>query len=177
MNDLSRLADIAEIIGAAIVVVGVFFALMQMRHLRQQRRELAAIELFRFFGSPQFSQAYREVLRLPDGLSIKQMREHSPEAENCAMIISTTMENIGVMMYQRIVPSAVVENLMGDSAILLWRKLEAWALEVRGDLDNPLAFEWFQWLAEILETLQASDRAPAYEAYKDWKPSRLTQEI
>ena len=107
MNDLSRLADMAEIIGAAVVVGGIFFALVQMRNLRQQRRELAAIELFRFFGSPQFSHAYREILRLPEGLGIKELREHAPEAESCAMIISTTMENIGVMMYQRIVPSVV----------------------------------------------------------------------
>lgn len=177
MNDLSRLADMAEILGAAVVVGGIFFALMQMRHLRQQRRELAAIELFRFFGSPQFSKAYREVLRLPDGLSMREIREHSAEAENCAMIIGTTMENIGVMMYQRIVPSAVVENLLGDSAIVLWRKLEIWATEIRTDLDNPHAFEWFQWLAEILDDLRNPNQPPAYEAHKDWKPSRLTQEI
>ncbi len=177
MNDLSRLADMAEIIGAAVVVGGIFFAVMQMRHLRQQRRELAAIELFRFFGSPQFSQAYREVLRLPDGLGIRELRAHSPEAEDCAMIIGTTMENIGVMMYQRIVPSAVVENLMGDSTIVLWRKLEVWATEIRSDFENPHAFEWFQWLAEILEVLRGDEQVPAYEAHRDWKPTRLTQEI
>ncbi len=57
MDDLSRLANMAEIIGAAVVIGGIFFAIVQMRQLRQQRRELAAIELFRFFGSPQFSRA------------------------------------------------------------------------------------------------------------------------
>lgn len=177
MDDLSRLADMAEIIGAAVVIGGIFFAVVQMRQLRQQRRELAAIELFRFFGSPQFSKAYREVLRLPDGLDMAGLRAHSPDAENCAMIISTTMENIGVMMFQRIVPSVVVENLMGDSAVLLWKKLHKWVAEVRIDLDNPGAFEWFQWLAEILETLQDSDQVPAYEAHKNWKPSGLTPDI
>lgn len=177
MDDLSRLADMAEIVGAAVVVVGIFFAVVQMRHLRQQRRELAAIELFRFFGSPQFSKAYREVLRLPDGLDVAGIRAHSPEAENCAMIISTTMENIGVMMYQRIVPSAVVKNLMGDIAILLWRKLEIWITEMRADIGNPSTFEWFQWLSEILETLQDTDQPPAYEVHKNWKPLSLTQEL
>ena len=113
MDDLSRLADMAEILGAAVVIGGIFFALVQMRQLRQQRRELAAIELFRFFGSPQFSRAYREVLRMPDGLNLDAMRKHSPDAENCAMTIATTMENIGVMMHQRIVPSAVVASLVG----------------------------------------------------------------
>ena len=177
MDDLSRLANMAEIIGAAVVIGGLFFAIIQMRQLRQQRREMAAIELFRFFGSPQFSQAYREVLRLPDGLDMAGLRAHSPEAENCAMIISTTMENIGVMMFQRIVPSVVVENLMGNSAVLLWGKLHNWVAEIRVDLGNPGAFEWFQWLAEILESMQSDHPVPAHEAHKDWKPAGITPEI
>ena len=177
MDDLSRLANMAEIIGAAVVIGGIFFAIIQMRQLRQQRRELAAIELFRFFGSPQFSRAYREVLRMPDGLDVEAMRAHSDKAENCAMAIITTMENIGVMMYQRIVPSVLVKNLMGSSTKLLWRKLEVYIKGIRGELDNPAAFEWFQWLAETLETLQDSNQPPAYEAHKDWKPTGLTPEI
>jgi len=177
MSELSRLADMAEIVGAAVVVGGIFFALMQMRQLRQQRREMAAIELFRFFGSPQFAHAYLQVMRLPDELSVQELRRQSPEAEDQAMIIGTTMENIGVMMYQRIVPSAVVINLMGNSAILLWRKLATWVGEIRVDLDNPGAFEWFQWLAETLERLQEPTNPPAYEACRNWKPSGGTQDF
>jgi hypothetical protein len=177
MDDLSRLADMAEILGAAVVIGGIFFALVQMRQLRQQRRELAAIELFRFFGSPQFSRAYREVLRMPDGMDMETLRAHAPDAENCAMTIATTMENIGVMMYQRIVPSAVVANLMGSSAIHLWEKLANWVDEMRVDLDNPGAFEWFQWLAETLEEMQDPDQPPAYEAHRNWKPTSLTPGI
>jgi len=105
------------------------------------------------------------------------MRTYSETAENCAMTISTTMESIGVMMYQRIVPSVLVKNLMGSSAVLLWRKLEVYINGIRNDLDNPAAFEWFQWLAETLETLQDGDQPPAYEAHKDWKPTGLTPEI
>ena len=177
MDDLSRLADMAEIIGAAVVIGGIFFALLQMRQIRQQRRELAAIELFRFFGSPQFAEAYRKILRLPEGLSTAEMRAMSPDIEDCAMIIGTTMENIGVMMHQRIVPSVIVKNLMGASAVLLWRRLERWADDMRGELGNPGAFEWFQWLAERLEELDDIENDPAYIAHKDWKPSRLTHEI
>jgi hypothetical protein len=60
---------------------------------------------------------------------------------------------------------------------VLWRKLEVWAKEVRVDFENPHAFEWFQWLAEILESLRGDSPTPAYEAHKDWKPTRLTQEL
>mgnify|MGYP006200014043 CR=1 FL=1 len=118
MNDLSMLANIAEILGAFIVIGGLLFAVLQTRQFRQQRRELAAIELLRFFGSPRFSEAYRAILHMPDGMSAADIRSERPDLENAATLISTTMENIGVMTFQRIVPFMVVNNLVGWSAVV-----------------------------------------------------------
>ena len=130
MTDLSRLANMAEIFSAVVVIGGIIFAVIQMRQTRQQRRERAAIELFRSFGSPAFNDAYRTVLHYPDGLTAKQLQQEYPDCEQCAMLICTTMENVGVMMYQRIVPSAVVNNLIGSSTVILWRKLEFWVKDL-----------------------------------------------
>lgn len=177
MSDLTRLANIAEIIGALIVIGGLFFAILQMRQIRQQRRELAALELFRFFGSPNFAEAYQAILRLPDGLSADEIRKSGSKVQEAAMLISTTMENIGVMTYQRIVPYSIVTNLIGVSTIVLWRKLEHWAKALREELNNDAAFEWFQWLAERLEQHDSPGGGPAYRAHRDWQPSNVTQEF
>jgi len=167
----------AEIFSAIVVVGGIIFAVIQMRQTRQQRRELAAIELLRSFSSPAFADAYRNVLHYPDGLNTKQLKDKFPDSEQCAMMICTTMESVGVMMYQRIVPSAVVNNLIGSSTIILWRKLEIWVQDLRGELDSPFAFEWFQWLAMTLGDLQDDSDLPAYEAYTEWQPLNLSSEI
>jgi len=177
MTDLSRLANMAEILSAMIVVGGIVFAVMQMRQTRQQRRELAAIELFRSFGSPAFAAAYRNVLHYPDGLSTHELRKKYPDGDNSAMLISTTMESIGVMMYQRIVPTAVVSSLIGTSAVILWRKLEVWTNDLRDEIGDPNAFEWFQWLAIKLDELHDDQALPAYEAHADWQPPNLSSEI
>jgi hypothetical protein len=177
MTDLSRLANMAEILSATIVVGGIIFAVIQMRQTRQQRRELAAIELFRSISSPAFNTAYRNVLHYPDGLDIEQLKREYPDGEECAMLICTTMESIGVMMYHRIVPSAVVNNLIGSSTAILWRKLEFWVKDLRTELDNPFAFEWFQWLAIKLDDLQDDSDTPAYKSQTDWTPSNLSSEI
>ena len=177
MTDLSRLANMAEILGAIVVIGGVVFAIIQMRSLRQQRREMAAIELFRSFGNANFNKAYETILALPEGLSRSELNSRAPGVSSCAMLICTTMENIGVMTYQRIVPFQVVHNLMGSSAILLWKRLENWVGELREDLGNAEAFEWFQWLAEKLDEHNQSGSGPAYEANKDWQPSSLSSEI
>ena len=170
MTDLSRLADMAEILGALIVVGGIVFAILQMQQIRQQRRELAAIELFRSFGSPAFSDAYRRVLQLPDGLSAAEIREQCAECEDAAMLISTTMENIGVMVFHRIVPSVVVYDLVGSSTVILHGKLERWIGDLRTELESPWLFEWFEWLAKMLNDLPGPEQLPAYEAHRDWKP-------
>jgi hypothetical protein len=177
MQDLSFIANMAEILGVIIVIGGLLFAMLQTRQFRQQRREMAAIELFRFFGSPRFADAYGTILRMPEGMSAVEIRNAQPELEQSAMLIGTTMENIGVMTYQRIVPFMVVNNLVGSSAVILWRKLEKWVGALREEMGEPYAFEWFQWLAERLADDHGDDPRPAYEAHKDWKPARLTPEL
>lgn len=176
MTELSMLANMAEILSVIIVVGGLYFAVLQMRQIRQQRRELAAIELFRFFANPRFTEAYRTVLHMPDGMSAEDIRTKQAKIEDAAMLISTTMENIGVMTFQRIVPFRVVSNLVGTSVVVLWRKLENWACGLREELDTPNAFEWFQWLAERLEQYEQQDVTAAYEAFKTWAPRRLPHE-
>ena len=177
MNELDRLANIAEIIGVIIVVGGLFFAVLQMRQIRQQRRELAAIELFRFFGNPQFTNAYKRILRMPDGLGADDIRGEDTGLEDAAVLISATMENIGVMTYQRIVPFLVVNNLIGQSVPILWHKLERWAVTLREEQNSDSAFEWFQWLAERLEEYQPEDSAPAYISKRTWVPAHLKRKL
>jgi hypothetical protein len=177
MTDLTRLANIAEIIGVTIVIGGLYFAMLQMRQIRRQRRELAAIELFRSFGSPQFSAAFRAVLSLPEGLSMAEIKARYPGREDAAMLISTTMENIGVMTFQRIIPFLVVNNLVGASTIVLWRKLARWAEDYRDEHGEPKLFEWFQWLAEKLDDCKTCGQTPAYEAYRAWQPRNMTNKV
>ncbi len=176
MTELSMFANVAEILGVLIVIGGLYFAVLQMRQIRQQRRELAAIELFRFFASPRFTEAYKIILHLPDGMSAEDIRTKKAKIEDAAMLISTTMENIGVMTFQRIVPFLVVSNLVGTSVMVLWRKLENWTMGLREELDSPDAFEWFQWLAERLKEYEPENAKPAYEEFKTWAPRRLTQQ-
>ena len=45
-SNLSTLADVAEILGALVVIGGVAFALIQIHQFRRQRLEVASIELW-----------------------------------------------------------------------------------------------------------------------------------
>lgn len=175
MESLAVLANIAEIVGVIIVIGGLFFAILQLRQFRQQQRELAAIELFRFYGNPSFTEAFNRVMHMTDKTTAEEMRRGKDGLEDAAMLISSTMENIGVMTHQRIVPFTVVNHLIGASVLILWNKLKPWIDTVRQETDNDYMFEWFQWLADRLNEYEDSNQRPAYEAFSDWLPRHMSK--
>ena len=167
-QNLDSLANLAEILGAVFVIGGVVFAVIQIRQFRRQRLEVAAIELVRSFQSPEFTRAFTLLLGLPNGLSAAELRQR--EAEVDVMLISITMESIGTMVYRRILPLGMVEELMGGVVELLWAKLENWVRDLREEQQQPELHEWFQWLAERLKQRTVTDQnSPAYLKHRDWK--------
>lgn len=171
MTDLATLANVAELIGAAVVVGGVAFAIVEIRNFQRQRLEAAAMELMRAWQSPDFTRAFTVIQALPDDRSAAELRAHGAGAESQAMVIGNTFESIGVMAYRRIVPLVIVNELMGGAVVYLWRKLERWTLESRAEQSRDNIYEWFQWLAERLQELPDFGTAPpAHVARRDWKP-------
>lgn len=171
MSNLTTLANLAEILGAVVVVGGVVFAVIQIRLFRRQRLETAAIEVLRTWQSPEFTRAFCVVQQLPDGVSTAKLRAHSPECESLAMIIGNTFESFGVMVYRRIVPLALVDELLGGAVVLLWRKLAKWVVDSRKEQSRETVYEWFQWLAERLQEQPGfDDLEGAHVKHRDWTP-------
>ena len=170
MADLSSLANLAEIFGAFVVVGGLGFAVIQMQHYRQQRRETAAIELLRSFQNPEFSRSLRAVLTLPKGVRKNELKECSDGDKNAIMVVVLTFESIGVMVFRGIVPLEMVNELLGGVCVESWTRLNQYMQDSRADSDRKTMGEWFQWLAERLDERHTRDgRPPAYEQYRHWQ--------
>ena len=169
--ELQTLANLAEIFGALLVITGVFFGLMEVRHYRQQRQETASMEIMRAFQSHDFTRALRLVMDYEQ--ECQQCSEESmpQELQDAAMLVSTTLEAVGLMIFQRIVPFRLVQQLMGGTIQASWRVLRPHTEWYREKLSRPSIHEWFQWLAERLnEHPEYNDEEGAYSKYGDWKP-------
>ena len=169
--ELQTLANIAEIFGALLVITGVFFGLIEVRHYRQQRQETASMEIMRAFQSHDFTRALRLVMDYEQ--ECQQCSEESmpQELQDAAMLVSTTLEAVGLMIFQRIVPFRLVQQLMGGTIQASWRVLRPHTEWYREKLSRPSIHEWFQWLAERLnEYPEYNDEEGAYSKYGDWKP-------
>ena len=171
MKELTTIANLAEIIGTIIVIGGIAFAIMQIRIFSRQRLEAAAIEVIRSWQSPEFTRASNKIQQLPDGISSAELRVHSSDCEIMAMLIGNTFESFGVMVYRRIVPLALINELVGGATVQLWRKLAVWVEETRKERSHEFFYEWFQWLAERLQEQPNFNMLEgAYLKYRKWTP-------
>lgn len=174
MTDLETLANLAEVFGALTIIGGLLFAVIQVRQYRQQLRETATLELMNRFQTPEFAQAFRTLRSLPDDVPSSKLNADNPETEAAAMFVCSVYETVGVLVFRRILPFQVVEDLTGGAIALCWRKLRTWIQEIRVETSNDQVFEWFQWLAERCAEQQQieSKSLPAYRAHQNWRLPR-----
>jgi hypothetical protein len=167
--DLATIVDVSQIVAALTVVGGTLFAVLQVREMKQQRQEAAAMDLLRAFMGPEFADAMATVTGLPDGLTSEGLRRAGPDAEKAATLMCTTFEAMGVLVHRRIAPLSLVQDIAGGIIPVMWRRLEPWLTELRVEQGNPSDSEWFQWLAEQLDR-RKTEKQPAYLRHKDWQP-------
>ena len=169
--DLATLADLAEVIGAAVVVGGIAFGVIQLQQLRLQRRTHAALEVARTFQDAEFARALRMVLSLPCDLDAKGLREMGKDYEDAAMLVSLTVESVGLMVHRRMVSLHMVWELMGGVLLGAWCRLEGWTRETRTETGRDKFNEWMQWLAEQMERHRVGRNAePVFLRYANWVP-------
>ena len=169
--DLQDLANIAQAVGAATVVIGGLFALFQFNEYKRQRHDAAAAEVMHAFIGPDLMRALTVLRVMPDAVSAERLREGGFEAEYSAVVVCMTFEVLGVLVYKRIAPFPLVVELAGGIIVVMWRKLGPWLEQVRVEQQQPSWAEWFEWLAKQCAQYKDEER-PAYRKYADWTPKR-----
>ncbi len=134
---------------------------------------MAAIQLASSLENPEFARALRLVLSLPDGVSTSQLKAMDPKYEDAAMLVSLTLESVGIMVHRRITSLEMVWELMGGVVLATWEKLHVWAGEHRAAQGRDKFDEWIQWLCDQMRRHMV-ETEPAHLLYQDWKPKRLS---
>jgi hypothetical protein len=167
--NIETISNISQLIGTATIVGGTIFGLIQLYELKKQRRNAVAGELMRTFMSADLASGITTIRGLPDGVSADQLRSAGPEAERAAVLICTTFETMGLLVFQRIAPFGLVVELAGGIIVVMWRKLGPWLNQIRLEQSQPSWAEWFQWLAQQCAR-HKSHSAPAYATDVNWIP-------
>ena len=161
--------DFIKIAAAAALIGGTAFGLMQLKEFTRHRRDIAAGDLMHSFMGTDFTNAMTIIMGLPDDLSAEALRRAGPDVEKAAVLVETTFETVGLLVFERITPFSLVLDLAGGTIILMWRKLRPWLVDLRAETSNPYDGEWFQWLAEQCARRKTA-KEPAHIGRRDWEP-------
>jgi hypothetical protein len=112
------------------------------------------------------------VQAIPEGATAAKI-ETDPRVLEAAQSIGIILEGLGYAVFTRMIPLKVVDELMGGTVRVAWRKLRCCVEYERERADSQKTWEWFQWLAEQLDrhsTARTSLTVGAHDAYRDWRP-------
>ena len=148
--DIQTLLVIVQLIENFAIAVGIIIAIIQIRHNKNQRKEMAVFEIFKAWQTPEFTKALNEIQFMPDHISPEELRSLKPEMDSYAYLVHAFFESTGLMVKRQIISFEVVDDLVGGVILVTWKKLDMWIQEWR-DERNPLAGEWFEWLKIEIE--------------------------
>ena len=164
---LSTWANIAEIVGAGSIVSGLMFGWIQLRHFRDQQRNAVAINLAQTFYSHDLAKAVALLQPIPEGISLKALRDRGPEYEFAVITVVTSFETMGLLVFKKIAPLELVVDLAGGIVSVMCKKLRFLQNELREEQQQPSWGEWFEWLGD--QVIKAkSESEPAHIKHRNW---------
>jgi len=165
--DIGAIANLAT---AVAVVVGLIFGILEIRHSRQEREERASFEVVHAIMTEHWIDSAALVRSLDETLTPEQLQS-DPVALHAAHSVAFILEALGYAVYKRIVPLETVDELVGGSVRVAWRKLQRYAEYERSRTGSRKSWEWFQWLAERLDERRGPLGAQpgAYALHRDWQ--------
>jgi hypothetical protein len=171
MNDLTLndWADLAEVVSALSIVGGLLYGYVQIRYFQKQQLDTVATNLAQTFYSKDLAQAIALLQELPDGVGVEEMRARGSKYTEAAVIVTTSFETMGLLVYKKIAPMELVLDMAGGVITVMHRRLSQWHREIRIEQDQPSWAEWFDWLG-ALANREKNKEAPAHIRFKNWLP-------
>ena len=170
---MDDVANFAEVIASASVVVGLVFAAVQLRQFRRVQEREAGLELLHSYQTPVLAQALLLVFSLPDNLSKAEVEARAGDGIAALYTLLTTWESLGILVYRGQVELAMVDDFFSGPILLSWRKLRRYVEEQRAEQGRETIEEWFQWLAErMLERESQTPPVPAHIEHRGWTPPK-----
>ena len=172
MIDMS-IEEMFQIVEAIAVVVGVGFAMVQVRQYRRDKHREAALELLHAFQTPAFARALNIVYSMPDDLSKAEVEKRVGDEFHLVYAMTTTWESLGILVHRGEIDLYLIHDFFSGPILVSWRKLENYINGERAEVGRDTINEWFQWLKERIEEMESDAPAtPAHIAHKEWKPPK-----
>ncbi len=145
MLDVPSISAIVAVVG---VVVGVVFALLELRNITKTRQMELIMRLYSTFIAKEFQDAY-ETFWTAD------FENYSEVVSKGHLIRLRTIggffEGIGVLLYRKLVDIRLVDDLFRESIKVMWEKARAPLCDARQRFNIPSYGRYFEYLYNELQ--------------------------
>ena len=154
--------SISIVIAATSVVVGVIFAVLQLRNAMRQRRTEILMSLYSRFGSAEFANAM-ERIRTSEYKDYHDYVKKYGVAE--LYQVGSVFEGLGFLLHRRLVDKDLASLFSSSESLITWEKIRPMVEEARKQLSQrkvgqyiPMLVWWEYFYNEVKkreQTLQA----------------------
>jgi len=144
---------VSVVVVAASVVVGVVFAVLQLRDLVKQRQTDLVISLYSIFSSKEFQKEWHMIMTDMENKQYKYnelLEKYGVEAPMAGFFF----EGVGVLLHKKLVNVGLVDDLFSGYVKRLWERGKPFIEDARRQLDYPQYAEWFEYLYNEMQKRQ-----------------------
>ena len=158
------IASISAVVAAISVVVGVIFAIFQMRDAAKARHTGLIIQL-----NPALKVTMSEVIESYSKIMNLEFKDYKEYQENYGDPLSDTAlhlttgynDGFGFLLYKRLIDIETIEYILSGSTIGLWEKLKPITEGMRKHYNLPELSKWFEYLYNELKKREQTTQAQA----------------
>jgi hypothetical protein len=146
------------------LVVALVFGLVQAQIAARDRRERLTLETLRFVQTHEFAGfMYRVNIGLIPATN-QARKAMSAEDQTGFIQFAQEMESLGMLVMDEVIDLTLVERTLGSFVVSAWQQYKPIFSELRQTGNDPYLGEYFQSLAELMESrLKNKPRPPAYK--------------
>lgn len=148
------ITSFSAVVAAISVVIGVIFAILQMRDATKTRHTGLIIQL-----NPALQVSINEVNEaLPKiwNLEFKDYKEYlekygEPLSDKALYTIAGYYDGLGFLLHQQLIDIDTIEYLLSGTSTSVWEKVKPIIEGMRKNYDLPELFKWFEYLYEEMQ--------------------------
>ncbi len=156
------IAVIANISFALSFIAAVVFGIAQVRASARDRREQLTLEELRSVQTREFAELIDYILTAKFPATQDEWNKLPKDDRVMFIQFGQQMEALGILVEEKIIDVDLVDKTLGSFVTQSWEKYKPMVMVLRED--EPYSNEYFQWLAEAIETrMQKNPRKPVYQ--------------
>jgi hypothetical protein len=146
MDDISTIATIVTTVS---IVIGVVFALLELRHLTDTRKTEIIMKIYDRFGTKEMVEAVNKI----GSWKFENIEDYRGKYGFTEVVeVAVLFEGIGVLLEQNLIDIKMADRLFGPTINYLWEKMQPLIYAMRKGLGEPFFFSHFEYLIKELSS-------------------------